>query len=256
MPGTASRRVRRAHPRHPARRTHLAGQPRPARPVRSRKLVASVAVLVALTLLLAACGGSTAGRVGSTGSGGRGQNLGGQATSTGLTQWDPPDRARLPKLAGRTLDGGRLDVSRWRGLVVVVNTWGSWCGPCREEAPDLRRVAEATRAAGVRFVGIDTRDNDAAARAFVREFAIPYPSIVDDEGRVILALAQTVPVSAVPSTVVVDRKGRIAARVIGAVTYSTLRGLIDDVLAENPPTANDATATPATMTRSAEGVTR
>ena len=256
MPGAAAMRVRCAHSCHPVRRRHWAGQPHPARPDPSREFVALVAVLVALTLLLAACGGSTTDRVGSAGSGSRGRDLGGQATSTGLTQWDPADRARLPKLAGRTLGGGRLDVSRWRGHVVVVNTWGSWCGPCREEAPDLRRVSEATRAAGVRFVGIDTRDNDAAARAFVREFAIPYPSIVDDEGRVMLALAHTVPVSAVPSTVVVDRKGRIAARVIGAVTHSTLRGLVDDILAENPPKSKGATATPATTTSSAEEVTR
>jgi thiol-disulfide isomerase/thioredoxin len=80
----------------------------------------------------------------------------------------------LPPLRGRTLDGGRLDVSDWRGQVVVVNAWGSWCGPCREEAPALRRVWAETKANGVRFVGIDTRDNDAAARAFTREFRIGY----------------------------------------------------------------------------------
>jgi peroxiredoxin len=114
----------------------------------------------------------------------------------------------------------------------VVNAWGSWCGPCREEAPELRRVSEETKAAGVRFVGIDTRDNDAAGRAFAREFGITYPSLVDDSGRVMLAFGRTIPVAAVPSTVVVDRRGRIAARVIGAVTYSTLSGLVDDALAE------------------------
>ena len=138
----------------------------------------------------------------------------------------------LPRLRGGTLDGDRLDVSDWRGHVVVINAWGSWCGPCREEAPALRRVSEETKAAGVRFVGIDTRDNDAAGRAFAREFGITYPSLVDDSGRVMLAFGRTIPVAAVPSTVVVDRRGRIAARVIGAVTYSTLRGLVDDTLAE------------------------
>jgi thiol-disulfide isomerase/thioredoxin len=202
---------------------------------------------VGLTLALAACGGAPADRLTGGRAGGSGQNLGGQGGATGLTLWDPADRARLPKLAGRTLDGGRVDVSGWRGHVTVVNTWGSWCGPCRKEAPGLRRVAEDTHAAGVRFVGIDTRDQDAAARAFVREFAIGYPSIVDDEGRVMLALAQTVPVSAVPSTVVVDRRGRIAARIIGAVTYSTLRGLVDDLLAAKAhpaPAAASATAGP------------
>ena len=165
----------------------------------------------------------------------RGAGVGGAAgedISTGLTRWRPADRPKLPGLRGRTLDGGRLDVSDWRGRVVVINSWGSWCGPCREEAPDLRRAFENTRADGVRFVGIDTRDNDAAARAFVREFGIGYPSLVDDDGRLMLAFGRTVPASAVPTTIVVDARGRIAARVIGAVTYATLTGLIDDTQSE------------------------
>jgi thiol-disulfide isomerase/thioredoxin len=155
-----------------------------------------------------------------------------QDVSTGLTRWRPPDRPVLPELSGRTLDGGRLDVAAWRGHVVVVNTWGSWCAPCREEAPVLARVWKETRGTGVRFVGIDTRDNDAAARAFVRQSRIDYPSLVDEDGRLMLAFGRTIPVSAVPTTVVVDRQGRVAARIIGAVTYATLRGLIDDTLGE------------------------
>jgi len=102
-------------------------------------------------------------------------------------------------------------------------------------------VSDETRAAGVRFVGIDTRDNDAAARAYTREFAISYPSLVDDDGGLMLAFGRTIPVSAVPSTVVVDARGRIAARVIGAVTYATLRGLVEDTLAER---STSATQTP------------
>jgi peroxiredoxin len=156
----------------------------------------------------------------------------GQDVRTGLTRWRPPDRPVLPELSGRTLDGNWLDVAAWRGQVVVVNTWGSWCAPCRKEVPELTKVWSETKAAGVRFVGIDTRDNDAAARAFVREFRIGYPSLVDDDGRLMLAFGRTIPVSAVPTTVVVDRQGRVAARIIGSVTYATLRGLIDDTLGE------------------------
>lgn len=213
----------RAHPRRGARPRDAA---RSLWPVRA---VIATAALLVLALTLSACGGSTPGSASRSGTG---NSLAGKGSATGLTLWAPADRARLPKLVGRTLDSERLNVNQWRGHVVVVNTWGSWCGPCRDEAPGLARVANETAPSGVRFVGIDTRDNDASARAFVREFAIPYPSIVDDEGRVMLALASTVPVSAVPSTVVVDAKGRIAARVVGAVTYPTLRGLVDDVLAE------------------------
>lgn len=219
----------------------------PAMPARShRRCRAGVVAALALAVL-AGCG-SAQGRV-ERGAGGdeiRGTATAGEDISTGLTRWKPADRPPLPRLRGRTLDGGRLDVSDWRGQVVVVNTWGSWCGPCREEAPDLRRASENYAAAGVRFVGIDTRDNDDAARAFVREFSIGYPSLVDDDGRLMLAFGRTVPVSAVPTTVVVDARGRIAARVIGAVTYATLSGLIDEISAERPGSASPAATRSAT----------
>ena len=154
--------------------------------------------------------------------------------TTGLSRWPPGQRAPAPPLRGRTLDGKALSLADFRGNVVVVNVWGSWCSPCRAEAPDLRRAANETRARGGRFLGIDTRDNAAAARAFVREFAIPYPSLVDEEGSLLLSLRDTVPARAIPSTMLVDRRGRIAARVVGQVTYPTLTGLIDNLLAEAP----------------------
>lgn len=203
-------------------------------------------VALAAALLLTGCSSQVDGKPAFGGPyvGGAGEAVDGEGITTGLTRWVPANRARLPRLRGRTLDGDRLDVSDWRGRVVVVNTWGSWCGPCREEAPDLRRVSDETRAAGVRFVGVDTRDIDAAGRAYVREFAISYPSLVDDDGGLMLAFGRTIPVSAVPSTVVVDARGRIAARVIGAVTYATLRGLVEDTLAERSMTASQQTRAP------------
>lgn len=195
---------------------------------------AAATVALVLALVLAGCSGQASGktRYGSPSLDGAGEPVATDDITTGLTRWSPANRPRLPRLRGRTLDGARLDVSDWQGGVVVVNTWGSWCGPCRKEAPDLRRVFDETRAAGVRFVGLDTRDNDAAARAYTREFAISYPSLVDHDGRLMLAFGRTIPVSAVPTTVVVDARGGIAARVIGAVTYATLRGLVNDTLAE------------------------
>ena len=200
-----------------------------------------VSILVAMLAVTVLAGCTTTGK--SSVSAGNGAGDAGAAAvediSTGLTRWKPADRPKLPGLRGRTLDGRRLDVSDWRGHVVVVNTWGSWCGPCREEAPDLRRASEKSTADGVRFVGINTRDNDAAARAFVREFGIGYPSMIDDDGGLMLAFGQTVPASAVPTTIVVDARGRIAARVIGAVTYATLIGSIDDAQS-SPPTESGA----------------
>ena len=152
--------------------------------------------------------------------------------TTGLTRWQPGRREKAPVLRGRTLDAGRLSTAAYRGQVVVVNAWGSWCALCRDEAPDLGRAARETRHLGVRFLGIDTRDNGAAANAFVRQFRLPYPSLVDDDGRLLLALRDTVPAQAIPSTMLLDRQGRIAARIVGRVPYSTLRGLIDDLVAE------------------------
>jgi thiol-disulfide isomerase/thioredoxin len=206
-------------------------RPKPSRLVARSgraRLAAAAVVLSVLTGCGSADGESSAiGGNGNAGNAARGGDI-----STGLTRWNRAERLTLPRLRGPTLGGSQLDVSNWSGRVVVVNTWGSWCGPCREEARDLARAYQDTKGEKVRFVGIDTRDNDAAAKAFVREFAVGYPSLVDNDGRLMLALGRTIPVSAVPSTVVVDTRGRIAARVIGAVTYGTLTGLIEDALTE------------------------
>ena len=213
-------------------------RPTPSRPV-ERPGRARLAAAALVLSVLAGCGTAGDGRAtAGTGIAARGEEI-----STGLTRWKPAERPTLPRLRGRTLEGGRLDVSEWRGHVVVVNTWGSWCGPCREEAPDLARAYQDTTGAGVRFVGIDTRDNDDAARAFVREFTIGYPSLIDEDGRLMLAFGRTIPVSAVPSTVVVDARSRIAARVIGAITYATLTGLIEDVRTAPPRPARKPATT-------------
>ncbi|MGH3859302.1 TlpA family protein disulfide reductase [Actinokineospora sp.] len=163
------------------------------------------------------------------------QTQSGAAATAGLTSYAIGARPRVPDLRGQTLDGDRLALADLRGHVLVINVWGSWCQPCRKEAPDLVRVARETAPSGVRFVGIDTRDNLAAARAFARSFNVPYPSLVDTDGRLLLAFSGVIPVSAVPSTLVIDAEGNITARVVGIVSYATLRGLVDDVLAEASP---------------------
>jgi thiol-disulfide isomerase/thioredoxin len=160
-------------------------------------------------------------------------------TRPGLTLYPAKARPGAPDVRGATLAGGQLALDDLRGHVVVVNVWGSWCNPCRAETPDLVRVAAATKAQGVRFVGIDTRDNPDAARAFVRAFKVPYSSIIDRDGRVLLNFNGLIPAYAVPSTVVIDPSGKIAARMIGRTTYSTVRGIVHDVLGET------STATPA-----------
>jgi thiol-disulfide isomerase/thioredoxin len=158
--------------------------------------------------------------------------------AVGLTLYDPSERQQLPDIRGTTLDGRSLSVADLKGRVVVINVWGSWCSPCRQEAPILARVARETQSAGVRFVGIDVRDNVAAAKAFTTKSHIPYPSLFDASQSLLLAFSGIVPVSAVPSTVIVDQQGAVAARFIGKVDYISLTGVITDLLAEHQPTGH------------------
>jgi peroxiredoxin len=137
-------------------------------------------------------------------------------------------------LPGTLLGGGSFNVADHRGKVVVVNVWGSWCPPCRAEAPGLQRVWSAVRGRGVQFVGIDTRDTKASAQAFERRFGLTYPSVSDEDGELLLAFRTTLPPNAIPSTIVLDRQGRVAARIVGATTEEKLRRLVEDVLAERP----------------------
>jgi thiol-disulfide isomerase/thioredoxin len=142
-------------------------------------------------------------------------------------------------LAGTTLDGEPIALEDFAGDVVVVNVWGSWCPPCRAEAPALVEASKELRADGVRFLGINSRDLDPAnAQAFVRRFDVPYPSIYDQAGTALLAFRGTLTANSIPSTVVIDEQGRVAARVLGEVTRSTLVGLVEDVREDGP--ARDA----------------
>lgn len=151
-----------------------------------------------------------------------------------IQQYEVEDREEVKEFSGRLLDGGTFASSDLDGAVSVVNVWGSWCGPCRIEAPALRDVANAFEDEGVRFLGLNVRDNDAAALAFEKSFEIPYSSLRSkDSPAASLAFAGQLSTTAVPMTVVLDREGRIAARVVGQVSEPTLRGLVEDVLAED-----------------------
>ncbi|QWC85715.1 TlpA family protein disulfide reductase [Nocardioidaceae bacterium] len=147
-----------------------------------------------------------------------------------VQQYEPQNRRPLTPFTAQLLDGTELDSDDLRGRPVVVNVWGSWCGPCRAEAPILARVARDFEGR-VRFLGLNVRDSPDAARAFERAFEVPYPSVhPDDSARAILAFGGSLTATAVPTTVVLDGNGRIAARVVGQVDGSTLRGLVNDVL--------------------------
>jgi len=140
------------------------------------------------------------------------------------------DRKAPGPVSGTSLQGKQISLADLKGKVVVVNVWGSWCGPCRAEAPMLAAAAKDLQRKGVVFVGINSRNPEQAApRAFVRRYGIPYDSIYDPDGRTLLAFRGTLPANAIPSTVVLDRQGRVAASVLGEVTRTTLYDLVDEV---------------------------
>ena len=135
-------------------------------------------------------------------------------------------------LTGTTLDGKPWTLADRAGKVVVVNVWGSWCPPCIEETPALQKAWEKVQADGrpVDFVGLDKLESPATGLAFQKANKVTYPSLAYDGGVPILSLQGKA--SATPTTLVLDARGRIAARVSGPVTTTTLLGLIDDVLDE------------------------
>jgi cytochrome c biogenesis protein CcmG/thiol:disulfide interchange protein DsbE len=134
----------------------------------------------------------------------------------------------LPRLAGETLDGAHLDAASYAdGDVLVINVWADWCAPCRREQPQLVRLAERLEGRGVRFLGINYQDDRDAAKAWVREFGVPYPSLFDPSGRSAVDLG----FPALPDTYVVDPGGTIRWVVYGETDERELAGLIDDVLA-------------------------
>ena len=134
-----------------------------------------------------------------------------------------------PDFTATTLTGSRLNLASYRGQVVVLNFWGSWCGPCREEAPTLAVAAEQYQKAGVDFLGVDVRDTAASARAFTRNFGITYPSVSDAGSVITLDFTAMVPIAGTPTTLVINRSGHIAGAVFGTATYQELTDILAKV---------------------------
>jgi len=138
-------------------------------------------------------------------------------------------RPLAPEFTGTTLTGSQLSFSAYRGQVVVLNFWGSWCVPCREEASTLSAVAARYRPSGVSFLGVDVRDTAASARAFARSFHITYPSVSDPGSAITLDFTAVVPIAGTPTTLVIDRTGHVAGAVFGTVTYPELTAILATV---------------------------
>lgn len=186
---------------------------------RSRALVALLSVLVLLGLT--GCGSDVA-------------TSGDQGYVAGdgiITLLPEGERSAPGKVAGETLEGEQVSLDQYDGKVVVLNVWGAWCPPCRAEADDLATAAKELQPRDVVFLGINTRDTSRDnALSFQRNRGMPYPSIYDPSGRTLLAFRGTLQPNAIPSTVVIDAEGRVAASVIGELTSArTLVDLVEDV---------------------------
>jgi peroxiredoxin len=142
------------------------------------------------------------------------------------------ERRSAPRFSGTLLDGKAFSSAELAGRVAVINFWGSWCAPCRVETPEFQQVYAEVRDRGVAFLGVAVKETDEQfPRAFVDRFGIEFPSLYDPSGEVALAF-RNYPANAIPSTIVLDRQGRVAAVYTGAVAQRDLRAVLDRLLGE------------------------
>ncbi|MFD3546190.1 TlpA family protein disulfide reductase [Streptomyces sp. NPDC058655] len=203
---------------------------RSRRPAGGRALLLTAATAAGV-MVLASCTSSDGGAK-STG------NSGGNYVTgpSGISTVARGERDEAPRLDGGTVDGQSLDTTTLKGRVVVLNVWGSWCPPCRGEAQYFAKVSKeyADTGADVSFVGINTRDNSKQnATSFEETYGITYPSLFDPDGKLMLRFPKgTLNPQAIPSTIVLDKEGKIAARALVAINAEQLRSMIDPLVAE------------------------
>lgn len=146
-----------------------------------------------------------------------------------LTRVAPADRKAAPVIAGNDLEGNPVSTDDFKGKTIVINVWGSWCPPCRAEAADLNAVAKAMKSKDVEFLGISVREDAATTLAFTRKHGSSYPTISDTTGHLSLGFVKSLPSVAIPTTWIIDAKGRVAVRIADKTTAPTLTALIEDV---------------------------
>ena len=206
---------------------------------RARTLAAAaVAAVIAVTVVGCANNDSLAEQYRS----GTGQNyISGDGT---ITEIAASDRGETVSFSGRTDSDELVSSADYAGRVLVVNFWYAACPPCRAEAGDLEATFLAFKDQGVDFLGVNIRDQAATARAFAQEYSITYPSVMDaNDGTMQLAFSGLVAPNAVPTTLVIDRQGRVTSRILGRLPdESTLAALIRSALAE--PTSTQAPTSP------------
>ena len=148
-----------------------------------------------------------------------------------ITRLAADERVKPGPVAGKTLEGEAVSLADFKGHVVVVNVWGSWCPPCRKEAPLLAQAARSLKPEGVVFLGINTRDSSTdQGLAFQKKYDVPYPSIYDPSGQTLLAFRRTLNPNSIPTTLIIDADGKVAASILGEVpSKTTLVDLVREV---------------------------
>ena len=157
------------------------------------------------------------------------------AGNTPLGEVIPPaQRESAPTFTGELLDGTAFESAELAGEITVLNFWGSWCAPCRVETPEFQAVYADVADSGVEFLGVDVKDNRQMAQAFVESVGAEYPSLFDPRGEVAMAF-RGFPANVVPSTILIDPAGQVAAVYVAVVPEDDLRRAIDRLLAEETP---------------------
>ncbi|WP_084105177.1 TlpA disulfide reductase family protein [Demequina sp. NBRC 110056] len=180
---------------------------------RGARLVVFAAIVIAVVLWLVACAPGDAA-----------QSPGYVSGDGTVTEWAVGERGEPVELTGTSFEDEPVDVADFRGQAVLLNTWYAACPPCRAEAPDLVAADERD---DVQVIGINSRDDAATALAFDRTFSVGYPSIDDGDGKATAQLQGLVSINAVPTSLILDAEGRVAARIVGSVEPSTLTALLD-----------------------------
>jgi thiol-disulfide isomerase/thioredoxin len=193
-----------------------------AMPRKLRSLITAAAVIIGV----AGCAGT--GNVDTSVSGSILGGFGGGA----IVIYKVSDRQMMGDVSGTTLQGKQLSLSSYRGKFLVVDFWSENCGPCHGEEQSLEQLSKDEAAKNVAFVGIDERDNRAAALSFERQYHVTYPSLYDRSDAFVLDFPGAAPPST-PTTLVIDPQGRIAARVSGALYFTQLRRLVNVVRTES-----------------------
>lgn len=199
---------------------------RAPRRLTSRSRIALLAAgAAAASLTLSACGEGA-----SSGSSQTGYVQG----KNGFATVKKSERQPAPDLSGETTTGKQLDVADYKGKVVVLNVWGSWCGGCIAEAANFTKVANETKGKGVQFIGINTRDAaKSQANSYEEQHKVPYPSLFDPPGKLLLRFPKgSLNPQLIPTTIAFDRDGKIAARAVGPLSEDGLRKMVDPLIAE------------------------